>query len=324
MIPLQVLTIEDEMRYIWPGPWNLGKVLFFWVRYYTIAAVVFDVAQIHYFDTIKPSSNTCVWMDAMIRVVGAFSLWGVEIVMQLRIYALYRLSKRVALINALLFMLSVAGFAYILVHNGLIRASVIAPDQALQISGCPVVHTGIEWAQWVPATIFEERRRSIKDWRPTLYSIILSDNLMYFFFIACVLTLNNLMVVGDRIPIPWFSYSPFHAATGIATSRMLIHVRKAILATDMSRGVRRPALQSVTIGSGQWRVAARSSSYFVRGTDRTAESAQLRSRQEPAGPVLPAINDVSLSGEGQAGDVEAVSFTHGSTSLVPSDASRSP
>ena len=34
-------------------------------------------------------------MDAIIRVVGALSLWGVEIVMQMRIYALYRLSRRV-------------------------------------------------------------------------------------------------------------------------------------------------------------------------------------------------------------------------------------
>lgn len=93
---------------------------------------------------------SCVWMDAIIRVVGALSLWGVEIVMQLRIYALFRLSKRVAVINAVLFLGSVAGFMGILVHNGLVRASVIAQAKSLPIPGCPVVHTGIEWAQWVP------------------------------------------------------------------------------------------------------------------------------------------------------------------------------
>lgn len=104
-------------------------------------------------DNLKRETDSalrCVWMDAIIRVVGALSLWGVEIVMQLRIYALYRLSKRVAIFNAILFVASIAGFMGILVHNGIIRASVIRQAKSLPIPGCPVVHTGIEWAQWIP------------------------------------------------------------------------------------------------------------------------------------------------------------------------------
>ena len=61
-------------------------------------------------------------------------------------------------------------------------------------------------------------------WSRTLYSVVLSDNLLYFFLcvqaspdtvlpnhsraylsIACILTFNNLMVVGVT-HIPWFSY----------------------------------------------------------------------------------------------------------------------
>jgi hypothetical protein len=34
-------------------------------------------------------------MDSIIRIVGAISLWSVEIVMQLRIYALFKCSKKV-------------------------------------------------------------------------------------------------------------------------------------------------------------------------------------------------------------------------------------
>lgn len=120
-------------------------------------------------------------MDAMIRVVGAISLWTVEIIMQLRIYALYGCSKRVsvficatplvartirhsartltpiryfivqvAIFNAFLFLMSIGGFMWILVHNALGRAAVIKSAKELPIPGCPVVHTGIEWAQWVP------------------------------------------------------------------------------------------------------------------------------------------------------------------------------
>jgi hypothetical protein len=110
-------------------------------------------------------------MDAMIRVVGALSLWAIEIVMQLRIYALFRCSKRVSLpfinniercsltivrkiafINAMLFLVSIGGFLWILIHNAVGRADVIKSAKTLPIPGCPVVHTGIEWAQWVPGT----------------------------------------------------------------------------------------------------------------------------------------------------------------------------
>ncbi|KIJ24290.1 hypothetical protein M422DRAFT_274983 [Sphaerobolus stellatus SS14] len=44
--------------------------------------------------------------------------------------------------------------------------------------------------------------------------------------IACLLVFNNLMVVGIT-KIPWFSYSPFHAAMEIITSRMIINLYKA-------------------------------------------------------------------------------------------------
>lgn len=130
---------------------------------------------------------------------------------------------QVAVINAVLFVGSVVGFMWILIHNGRVRASVIAQAKSLPIPGCPVVHTGIEWAQWVPGACFEpegitiseisdrsdpatvyegilfgyalwkagetfitrmradDNRSLASNWRPTLYSVVLSDNLLYFF-----------------------------------------------------------------------------------------------------------------------------------------------
>lgn len=105
-------------------------------------------------------------MDTIIRVVGAVSLWSVEIIMQLRVYALYSCSKRVRLfpvlliqhisvtqvaaINLVLFVGSIIGFMWILIYNHSRRASVIASVIHLGLPGCPSVHSGIEWAQWVP------------------------------------------------------------------------------------------------------------------------------------------------------------------------------
>ncbi|EJD00180.1 uncharacterized protein FOMMEDRAFT_170177 [Fomitiporia mediterranea MF3/22] len=240
-------TLPDEVRYMWPGAQGLGKMLFYWIRYYTILVTVFDVAQIHSFSKFRPSLTTCVAMDSVIRIVGAISLWSVEIIMQLRIYALYNCSKRVAAFNIFLFLMSIGGFFWILVHNAQGRAAVIHQAKALPIPGCPVVHTGIEWAQWIPATVFEgvlfvfallkslhtifaKFRGGVNMMHTNgmLFTIIVNDNLLYFFGISGLLVLNNLMVVGAT-KIPWFSYSPFHAAMGIMTSRLLMHLHKAVV-----------------------------------------------------------------------------------------------
>jgi len=50
-----------------------------------------------YSAVLTPLSCSCVAMDTIIRVVGAISLWSIEVVMQLRVYALYECSKPVRL-----------------------------------------------------------------------------------------------------------------------------------------------------------------------------------------------------------------------------------
>ncbi|KIK60291.1 hypothetical protein GYMLUDRAFT_167680 [Collybiopsis luxurians FD-317 M1] len=254
------VTLQDEIKYIWPQKFNFPKFMFFWIRYYTLILLLFDVIQIHVF-TIPgvTSDRVCVAMDSVIRVVGALSLWSVEIIMQLRVYALYKCSRRasllfayssshvlsaiphqVAMFNFILFLGSIAGFLWVLIHNAQRRQAVIADAIRLPLPGCPTIHTGIEWAQWVPATAYEGILFGFALYKtastttamlrrgdqPSLYSLVLRDNLLYFFGVACLLVFNNLMVVG-LTHIPWFSYGPFHAAVGILTTRMLINIRKA-------------------------------------------------------------------------------------------------
>ncbi|KAJ6578763.1 hypothetical protein DFH09DRAFT_1361133 [Mycena vulgaris] len=235
------VTVEEEIRFIWSQRLSFSKVMFFWIRYYSIALLAFDAIQIHVFSVPGVTSDhLCVAMDTIIRVVGAISLWSVEIIMQLRVYALYDCSKRVAIINGFLFAGSIAGFMWILVYNHSKRADVIAQAIHLPLPGCPTIHSGLEWSQWVPATIYEGILFGFalfKTWESavngarktpgmTLYTLLLRDNLFYFFAIACLLVFNNLMVVS-LTHIPWFSYGPFHAAVGILTTRMLLNLRKA-------------------------------------------------------------------------------------------------
>jgi len=234
------ITLEDEIRYVWSQRVGLGKCIFFFIRYYTILLLVFDVAQIHSF-AIKgvPNKDLCVAFDPIICIVGAISLWAVEIMMQIRIYALYGRSKKIAVFNGCFFALTIIAFASLTVINTQRRPSQIAAAMTFPIPGCPTVHGGLQWTLWFPATLFEINlfgfalyksirsisvRRKLNKRVPLIY-LLLQDNIMYFFGITCVLVLNNLMTLPSS-GIPWFSFGPFHAALGIMTCRMYIHLRK--------------------------------------------------------------------------------------------------
>lgn len=235
-------TLEDEIRYIWPQKRNTGKIAYLFVRYYTIALLLFDTIQIHTFAIPGVTSNAvCLAMDPTIRVVGAISLWAIEIIMQLRIYAIFSCSKKVAVFNGILFFASIGCFIWILAKNAIGRAERIASAIRLPLPGCPAINGGIAWAQWIPATVFEgvlfgfvlykaadslsTKVRTRQKW--TISQVLLGDNILYFFGISALLVVNNVMASGVTSKyIPWFSYGPFHAAMGIMTTRMLMHLRK--------------------------------------------------------------------------------------------------
>lgn len=117
---------------------------------------MFDAVQIHLFARPGITSDiVCLAVNPVTRIVGAISLWSVEIIMQLRIYALFGASKKVAVVNGILFLGSVAGWVYILVHNVTRTEALIADAVRLPLPGCPTIHVSTEWAQWVPATAYE-------------------------------------------------------------------------------------------------------------------------------------------------------------------------
>jgi len=234
------ITLEDEVTYIWKQSHNFARFMFFWIRYYTIVLLIFEVVQTY--SLTLPGARTrerCLAAYLAVRIVGAISLWSVEIIMQLRIYALFNRSKKVAFFNGILFLISIGLFLRILVVNTSRRTDTIEPFIRLPLPGCPLVSCSGHWTLWIPATVYEfflfglalykaatSSTAGIKlNHRPSLMAVLLQENLLYFLVIGCILTFNNIMVVGAT-RIPWFGFGPFHASIGIATSRMFIHLRK--------------------------------------------------------------------------------------------------
>jgi len=234
------VTLEDEITYIWTQRPSFGRFMFFWIRYYTILLLIFDAVQAH--ALTLPGVRTrelCLASDLTNRIVGAINLWSVEIIMQMRIYVLFNRSKKVALFNGICFLISIAMFLWMLAVRASQRNKALALFVELPLIGCPVVHGTGQWGLWFPATIYElllfgfalykaatSSATAMKlGHRPSLTAILLQENILYFMVAGCILIFNNLMNVRAT-PIPCFGFGPFHASIGIATSRMLIHLRK--------------------------------------------------------------------------------------------------
>ena len=54
------------------------------------------------------------------------------------------------MINIALFLISIAGFLWVVIHNAERRQALIATAVHLPLPGCPSINSGIEWAQWIP------------------------------------------------------------------------------------------------------------------------------------------------------------------------------
>ncbi|RXW17002.1 hypothetical protein EST38_g8845 [Candolleomyces aberdarensis] len=190
--------------------------------------------------------SRCVATDPIVRILGAISLWAVEIIMQLRIHALYNRSRKAS--EAMLdfeFLFTI--LLVIMVQGAMRRSAMIASAIRLPLPGCPAINGGIQWSLWVPAMLFEivlfgfalyksarslTVRMPLQD-RPSLTTILLEDNILYFFGISTLLVLLNIMSVGTTL-LPWFSFGPFHAGVGIMTTHMLMHLRKATVDAELT------------------------------------------------------------------------------------------
>ncbi|KIM42603.1 hypothetical protein M413DRAFT_120506 [Hebeloma cylindrosporum] len=204
------ITLEDEVTYFWSRKPGFGAFIFVWMRYYTIFLVVFDT--LGFFVISGPKSVT------INAVLSAISLWSVEIIMQVRIYLLFDRSKRVAFVNGALFAISVGFFVWIKVVNAL---HAIGPRP--KRGDCSTRDT--RWAQWLPDTVFElvlfgmavykalaSYAENVKlNGRQPLSAILLHGNIAYFFVVACVLVLSNLMLVcSTHIPYLGLGSVSFH------------------------------------------------------------------------------------------------------------------
>ncbi|KAJ3982718.1 hypothetical protein F5890DRAFT_323171 [Lentinula detonsa] len=144
-----LLTLDDEIEFIWKKSWSIGKILFIISRYYSLIATVV-ISNMALFQSLTESvsiqySHWQAWS-------GLISCMIVEVILQMRLYALYFLDKKILTLMVVSFIISSGSTASVLVmmyksgpstlHNP--QVSFCSPDLAIYC-----------YAVWIPRLAFE-------------------------------------------------------------------------------------------------------------------------------------------------------------------------
>ncbi|KAG2139056.1 hypothetical protein DEU56DRAFT_333110 [Suillus clintonianus] len=137
-----ILTFPHEVR-LWNTKWTLAKALFFVNRYFALGAAIlmtfltFDVA---------PTWAMCS-ANAFFAVIALLLVANIEMILQLRLYALYAYDKRIVLPVSALF---------IMVFSGMMVMAVVIyqyeKNHETQIFGACAILGSVDWLYlfWVP------------------------------------------------------------------------------------------------------------------------------------------------------------------------------
>jgi len=103
-----LITLDQEYNLIWTSPWSRGKCLFLLNRYYTLITVVFNNYALF---SPEITDSFCLRWYRWQGWTGVISFVIAELILQLRLYALYLLDKRVLILMAASSLLAVAASA---------------------------------------------------------------------------------------------------------------------------------------------------------------------------------------------------------------------
>ncbi|KAH7881573.1 uncharacterized protein C8R40DRAFT_52862 [Lentinula edodes] len=141
-----LLTLDDEIEFIWRKSWSIGKVLFIISRYYSLIVTI-AVNNYAFFGGLSGSvsfqfSHWQGWS-------GLITCMIVETILQMRLYALYFLDKRILSLMIVSFIVSSASTAAVWVI--LTRGNF---STQLEFPFCLIKMPDYCYAIWIPRLAF--------------------------------------------------------------------------------------------------------------------------------------------------------------------------
>ncbi|KAG1839328.1 hypothetical protein DFJ58DRAFT_667820 [Suillus subalutaceus] len=94
-----VITLQSEIEHIWPKPWNsFFKWLYLSLRYLSLATQIFHQFAVPYLNSGKALKSSCFAWYVYSTLMAQFQTTAVEIILAVRVYALFNRSRHIAIL----------------------------------------------------------------------------------------------------------------------------------------------------------------------------------------------------------------------------------
>ncbi|KAF4611768.1 hypothetical protein D9613_003739 [Agrocybe pediades] len=231
-----ILTLDQEVKAVWPARWSLAKFLFLFNRYPIAAMLLFNCISAS--RTYLPD-DFCHFFMRWHSVVSTLSTITVQAILMLRVWALHRMSKTSLYIGFFFYIGGTITLIILLVYN-YTKEQVILNDSLHSLPGCyamtvPEIIAG----QWITPLIVESVlfllviSRAWFWWRegiavPRIFTLLARDSALYFIIMFVMLLSNYLLFQLGPAFLSTLLVTPSTAAGCILGSHMILHLREMI------------------------------------------------------------------------------------------------
>ncbi|KAF7300476.1 hypothetical protein HMN09_00931800 [Mycena chlorophos] len=261
-----IITFDEEVKLIWKSSWSMGKALFVINRYYTLVSVVINNYAL--FSPVPLTDSVRLAFLKWQGWTGLFTCVVAQIILQMRLYALYYLNKRVLALMLTLFVISTASAGAIMgtVLSWIVATSHPIPIPALDVNFCVPVSGIPRWffVYWVPMLSFEALLcvlalyRGFQTFRAsgTLYQsgrhlvgILIRDSVLYFLVMFASYFTNLLMWSLARTSLLEVPIAFSVAFSCVLCNRIVLNVREVKSELDSSAEAIGQQRRKTTTGS---------------------------------------------------------------------------
>ncbi|KAF9003221.1 hypothetical protein BDQ17DRAFT_488917 [Cyathus striatus] len=121
LIAQHVFSFHNELRFIWKRPLSYIKWLYIFLRYFSLVFQSFNLyLTLSRFSEPPFSPNTCRMWSLAMQIASTLNLLALDIVLMLRVYALYLKDIRIGVLMLLLFLVGIGlhvGNSFIIYTN---------------------------------------------------------------------------------------------------------------------------------------------------------------------------------------------------------------
>ncbi|KAH7340814.1 hypothetical protein B0J17DRAFT_715995 [Rhizoctonia solani] len=248
-----VITVVPEVTLVWYKPWTWSKVLFLWNRYGTFVILLFDTIVVlgggetdEHFNIRHPRSNTsnsCLHWQKFQGWTGWLTNMTVEIIILVRIAAMYSQDKRIIYPVVVLFFAQAIGMAFIIGNSFANLKATHEPVAGFHI--CALIGVPQKmYIYWATNLAFEvvlfvlalikayqhvSRRRGLRpSWSgPRILSVLVRDSILYFLVIFVTYIMNLVAWSTRGSGVYQLAIALAIALRASMGSRLLLNVREA-------------------------------------------------------------------------------------------------